>query len=251
MISSVYYSKNKKRSHLSNESDFLKPHAISKAKYKDLFYAAQDLFFRFGLHKVSVDEICTKAKVSKMTFYKEFENKSQLALVVYEFYNANAARDTQQLLDLPIDFLEMVERLILLKQKYSKQMGATFIKDIMAEREIFSQLMEKSFKKQKQLRLKILQRGKKEGYIRPEVDGDLFELLLQNFSNLLQQHNFLEKYPDIEKLSRLGTELFFYGLSNCREKIPAMSQKQKKVRQQASKEKRKTVIPKSQTTRRK
>lgn len=248
MLNSVQYSDNLNQ---KKKIDYALPRAISKPKHKNLLDAAQELFFKFGLHKVSVDEICTKAKVSKITFYKEFENKNQLALEVFRFYNEIAVQETQELLKLPINFLEMIERLILLKQKYSKQMGATFIKDIMAEREVFSQLMEKTFKEQKQLRLKILQRGKNEGYIRPEVDGDLFELLLQNFSNLFHQPELLEKYPDIEKLSRLSVELFFYGLSNCREKIPSASQKQKKVGQQDSKEKKKTDIPKSQTPRRK
>lgn len=223
-------------------NDYPLPRVISVPKHKNLLDAAQELFFRFGLHKVTVDEICAKAKVSKMTFYKEFENKNQLALMIYEFYNESAVKDTQELLELPIDFLEMIERLILLKQKYSRLLGNIFMKEIVGEDEIFSQLIDKFFKEQKQLRLKILQRGKSEGYIRPEVDGDLFDLLLQNFASLLHQHEFLEKYPDIEKLSRLSVELFFYGLSNCREKISNVPQK--KTRQQTSKGKSKSIIPK-------
>lgn len=230
MVNQVHNAKETENKRHSAMADVPLPRAISIAKYKNLLNAAQKLFFQFGLHKVSIDEICAKAKVSKMTFYKEFANKNQLALVVYESYNARAVKDTQKLLEQSIDFLEMIERLILLKQKFSKILGSVFIKDIMSETEFFSQLMESAVKEQKELRLQILQRGKDEGYIRPEIDGDLFELLIQNFAGLFANQDFLQKYPDAENLSRMGVELFFYGLSNRREKTSFVSPKQKSAK---------------------
>ena len=35
----------------------------------------KDLFYKYGIKRVSVEEICAKANVSKMTFYKFYNNK--------------------------------------------------------------------------------------------------------------------------------------------------------------------------------
>ena len=40
---------------------------------------ATDLFMRYGVKRVTVEEICQTAKISKMTFYKYFKNKKVLA----------------------------------------------------------------------------------------------------------------------------------------------------------------------------
>ena len=51
---------------------------ISK-KQQQIIETAEELFFRHGIKRVTVEEICQKASVSKMTFYKYFANKNDLA----------------------------------------------------------------------------------------------------------------------------------------------------------------------------
>ena len=50
-------------------------------KYLDIFKTAKDLFWKYGIKRVSIEEICKEAKVSKMTFYKFFPNKIELEAV--------------------------------------------------------------------------------------------------------------------------------------------------------------------------
>ncbi len=44
-------------------------------KEGDILRTAEDLFMKFGYHRVTVEEICREAGVSKVTFYKYFSNK--------------------------------------------------------------------------------------------------------------------------------------------------------------------------------
>ncbi|MBT3227909.1 MAG: TetR/AcrR family transcriptional regulator [Candidatus Marinimicrobia bacterium] len=44
-------------------------------KEGDILRTAEDLFMQFGYDRVSVEEICREAGVSKVTFYKYFKNK--------------------------------------------------------------------------------------------------------------------------------------------------------------------------------
>ena len=48
-------------------------------KHKKLIQTGKALFFKYGIKKVSVAEICKEAGVSKMTFYKHYANKGELA----------------------------------------------------------------------------------------------------------------------------------------------------------------------------
>jgi AcrR family transcriptional regulator len=43
-----------------------------------------DLFQRFGIKRVTIEEICQTANVSKMTFYKYFKNKNELVRFIWE-----------------------------------------------------------------------------------------------------------------------------------------------------------------------
>jgi AcrR family transcriptional regulator len=49
-------------------------------KYQDLLNTARELFFKHGTKRVTIEEICEKADVSKMTFYKFFRNKEDLGI---------------------------------------------------------------------------------------------------------------------------------------------------------------------------
>ena len=51
---------------------------------EEIVEAGRQLFFRYGLKKVTVTEICTGAGVSKMTFYKYFPNKQALAKTIMD-----------------------------------------------------------------------------------------------------------------------------------------------------------------------
>jgi AcrR family transcriptional regulator len=48
-----------------------------------LFKAGRKLFWKYGFRRVSVDEICREAGVSKMTFYRAFEDKQDLAKTIF------------------------------------------------------------------------------------------------------------------------------------------------------------------------
>jgi AcrR family transcriptional regulator len=55
-----------------------------KAGTKDAILASsRELFWKHGFRRVTVDEICEKTGISKMTFYRYFANKTELAKAVF------------------------------------------------------------------------------------------------------------------------------------------------------------------------
>jgi AcrR family transcriptional regulator len=47
-------------------------------KEEDILKAGKELFWRYGIKRVTVEEVCQTAGASKMTFYKYFRNKNDL-----------------------------------------------------------------------------------------------------------------------------------------------------------------------------
>ena len=50
----------------------------SNTKREQLIRTGKELFWKFGFRRVTVEEICSEAGISKMTFYKYFSNKLDL-----------------------------------------------------------------------------------------------------------------------------------------------------------------------------
>jgi AcrR family transcriptional regulator len=57
---------------------------VNNKKVKSIMETARDLFWKHGLKRVSIEEICQKSGVSKMTFYRHFDNKTELAKAVFD-----------------------------------------------------------------------------------------------------------------------------------------------------------------------
>ncbi|OGU58462.1 MAG: hypothetical protein A2X64_08630 [Ignavibacteria bacterium GWF2_33_9] len=99
-------------------------------KQKALLDTAKDLFWKFGYKKVSIEEICRKANVSKMTFYKFFPNKLQIAkeilLVLYE----TASKNFEEMMHSDITPKEKIHRIILMKMENTNQISKEFLDDM-------------------------------------------------------------------------------------------------------------------------
>ena len=50
--------------------------------YQAILKAAKTLFWKYGVKRVSVEEVSKEAGVSKMTFYRHFKNKDEVALKI-------------------------------------------------------------------------------------------------------------------------------------------------------------------------
>ncbi len=69
---------------------------VKKNTETKLTEAGRSLFWKFGFTKVTVEEICQSAGVSKMTFYRYFENKTELAKRILDIAAARGAGTVQK-----------------------------------------------------------------------------------------------------------------------------------------------------------
>jgi len=182
-------------------------------KARQVVQAARDLFMRHGMRRISVEEICRKAGVSKVTFYKYFENKSDvLKAVMGEIVREGLAR-YRAIMDSPAPFREKVLAIIEMKLAQSEEAGMEFIRDLAShpDPEIASHvfgLKERSLHEFMD-DLKTLQAS---GEIRPDLKPEfvsyLYDLILESIKN----DRLLNLYPSSKDLTAEWINFLFYGI---------------------------------------
>ena len=90
------------------------------------------LFFQHGIRRVSVEEVCREAGVSKMTFYRSFKNKDDLVLHILDQLVDASMAHCELLMKQNAPFAEKMEELMAMKVKMVAQFSKEFMKDLMS-----------------------------------------------------------------------------------------------------------------------
>ncbi|MCJ7680605.1 MAG: TetR/AcrR family transcriptional regulator, partial [Candidatus Aminicenantes bacterium] len=107
---------------------------VTSKKYQLLIEAARDLFMRYGIKRVSVEEICTTAGVSKMTFYKHFSNKIELALFILNQRFEDGVLRYKSIMNRDVPFSEKAGEILKMKLELSEGISREMTKDILNSR---------------------------------------------------------------------------------------------------------------------
>ncbi len=142
------------------------------ATHKKIYDTALKLFYKKGYDKVTVDDICEAAGVSKGAFYDHFKSKDQviidLFLMADQIYDEYADRE--------LDRQKCVmDKLLLLGRRavnYSNDMGIDIIQ-VSYRAQINPQKKTASIASEKRALFKILRRLVEEGQARGEIRTDL------------------------------------------------------------------------------
>jgi len=92
-------------------------------KQEQILSTGKELFWKYGFKRVTIEEICREAKVSKMTFYKYFPNKSKLAIVILDSIFDEGILKIRKLGEEHENAGQTLERIMQLKFEGSKGIG--------------------------------------------------------------------------------------------------------------------------------
>lgn len=184
---------------------------VSK-KYQQVVATAEELFLRHGFKRISIEEICQKAGVSRMTFYRCFANKTVLMRHIWDHWIEEAYRKFDHVENLPIPFPEKLR----LMQDYKLEMTAKMSTDLIEE--LFQMdFYQTSAEAWKQRVMKFLTDAQKCGDIRPEVRPEFMLALLNKLTELVNDETVKHLYTDYVELTREIWNFFYYGLINRNE----------------------------------
>ncbi len=182
-------------------------------KYQQISASGKNLFWKYGIKRVTVEEICTEAKVSKMTFYKFFSNKIELAKTILKNLISHSLQETEELINKDCPFIDKINKMLEMKLEATQSISSEFISDLYKNPEHeMMQIIEKAQEKSMALIILFLQDSQKKGFIRKDIKIEFMIYFLGKVTQMTLDNDLLSKYENSQDAIMEITNFFFYGI---------------------------------------
>lgn len=183
---------------------------ISRMK---LIEAGKSLFYRYGYRKVTVEEICKEAGVSKMTFYRFFDNKIDLVRMILSGIAEEGMREYREIMARDISFEEKIRETIRMKRDSANQFSEEFLRDIYQDPDNdLMPALQKMTSESMSVFMEDYRIAQEEGQIRNDLNINFIPYFLNQMNVMVNDPALLAMYGDIHVLMTELTNLFFYGI---------------------------------------
>jgi len=183
-------------------------------KQRQVIETGKELFFRYGIKRVTVEEICREARVSKMTFYKHFSNKYELVKKIIDLLIAeNLIRYREVMKRTDISFEEKVRLTIQMKMEGINEFGDAFYDDYLVqnEPELASYIQAKSSSVLTEI-LKDYVEAQHRGDIRKDIKPEFIHYFLNHIFDIAKDKELLKLYDHPQEVIMELVNFFFYGI---------------------------------------
>ena len=182
-------------------------------KFEAIVSAAKYLFWKHGIRRVRIEEICKEAGVSKMTFYKYFSNKAAIAKYLIENIFESGMEAYLEILNSNIPYEEKVRKTIQLKISNVHELSQELINDIYKNKdEEIDQTIETIKNEMLQVYLDDFRRAQKTGEIRADIKPEFILYFLNHLTEIITDERLVSLYPDPEHMIAEVMSFFFYGI---------------------------------------
>jgi len=188
------------------------PRARTSKKRAQIVATATELFRRFGIRRVTVTEICAEASVSKVTFYKYFANKTELARFVIDEWSDRIVARVDELSSLDVPFAEKAQRFIDERIAVARELSPEFFAELYDGDEALRPFLRERSATNLRHFVEFIASAQRRGEVRDDVKPELALLIVERLNDLARDEQVRALYPDHVELTRLVNDLFFFGL---------------------------------------
>ena len=174
------------------------------SKREQIVATAISLFSAHGSKRITVEELCREAGVSKVTFYKYFPNKVALVRQIHDDWMDEGFRTFDEIDALDIPFPEKIDRMGRWKAEFASRVNADFIRELID--------VEHSAELGKQRFLRNIRRAQERGEIRPEIDLEILWLVLDKLGELFKDGSWETVTGDFATFQSQVRILLYYGM---------------------------------------
>lgn len=151
----------------------------SKMEVKErIITGSEELFFRFGVKSVTMDDVARHLSISKKTIYQFFKDKDDLVAIVTQDYLAKQEAELQELLQSASDPIEEVLKISEYMRTATMKINPSILFDIQKFHPKAWKIYQ-SHKKQciQETIVVNLKKGMEQGYYRAGMDVDILATL--------------------------------------------------------------------------
>ena len=173
-------------------------------KPDQIIKTAIDLFSRFGAKRVTVEEICKTAGVSKVTFYKYFKNKLDLIRHIRDDLIEIGFNKFDEISAMDIPYPEKIELMTRWRIEFFSQMKNEYIHELFSLDEVVEEA--------KQRYLRNISMAQEKGEIQPNLSPELIWLVSEKLNEIIRDKSWQTVFTDYSEFQEQMRRLFFFGL---------------------------------------
>lgn len=186
----------------------------SNPKRTQILSIGKELFWKFGYKRVTIEEICREAGVSKMTFYKFFQNKQELAVHIMDEVFDESLMKIRKIDEEHESAGKTFKKFLQLKSEGSRDISEEFIKDLYTNPDPgLKTYMEKKTASMMEEIKKVYEHGKVTGWVRKDLNIPFLILFSQKLVSLTNDKEMMHFFDSSQELIMEITNLFIYGIS--------------------------------------
>jgi AcrR family transcriptional regulator len=183
-------------------------------KYKDILLAGRELFFKHGFRRVSIEEVCRLAGVSKMTYYRFFPNKIELAKAVLDKVMQDGLKDFRAIMSDDSAPSDKIKGILHLKLKGTNDISQEFLNDFYNNPELglTSYLEEQRMAYWYEI-LNDFRLAQEKGWFRSDFKPEFLIFVSEKMSELIFDKRVGSLYANPQELILELANLILYGIS--------------------------------------
>jgi len=186
----------------------------------EILEAAKELFFKHGFKRISIEDICNKAKVCRRTFYVYFENKTDLLIQLLQHIYETKMRE---FIAINISDLPFPEKLIQITNyniAQLEQMTPEFLSDIYDPSFLEVREHYESKKEHSEARMyAFFTEAQKRGDIRQNLDIEFLQRFINHAIASYNNENIRKQYPNAVDYMRKIADVLYFGILGNNSKL--------------------------------
>jgi len=188
---------------------------MSHPKRELILKTGKELFWKFGFKRVTIEEICKEAGISKMTFYKFFTNKIDLVKTIMNDILQESLSKYKKIMASDIPYPEKVVALIHLKSDQVETMSSEFFRDYVQadDPEMISYLQQLSGESM-QMFTDDFRKAQENGDIRKDLKIEFIMYIMNHLVEMARNDALINMYDEPQDLVMEITNFLFYGILN-------------------------------------
>ena len=186
---------------------------VKNKKRDQIIQAGRALFWKYGMKRVSVEEICTEAGVSKMTFDKYFTNKTGLALDILNQYFSESMNEYRRIMDSDVSYPKKIERSIELKLRNAGNISQEFLNELYknGEPEIMT-FIHKMVALSLDMFMADFKAFQARGEIRQDIKPEFMLYMLNKMTEMSTDDNLIRLFDNPTDMIASISNFYFYGI---------------------------------------
>jgi AcrR family transcriptional regulator len=183
-------------------------------KCQTLVDAGRKLFWKHGFRRVTIDEICREADVSKMTFYRCFENKTELAKTIFDKEVKKGMSSFNEIIKSDIPATEKLHKIISMKMEGTNDISQEFLADFYINPDLdLKKYVEEVTRKSWKEVIEGFRYAQDQGWFRRDFKPEFLFFIAQQIIPMCSDKELLKFYDKPQDLIMEFANFFTYGIS--------------------------------------